>query len=204
MMKDGKSANDTREMQSRAGSNGALVAAIAAGYALQHLFDSIGDLRQARDEGDVKTEQDMRASAVAAQHLIEWFRALGVTFDEDLQPIAPATPLDLRHLKSLHGEAMHLALQGIQGAGRVTEDLWSDRDWFVIWFLREMELEAFKAGAPNRLWKIDRYTDEPIEMRREVCARLASTGQLVDLEGFPASPFPRKPFPGIKGSSSKQ
>lgn len=202
MTMDRKSTGEHNEHAS-AGSNKALLRAIAAGYALQHLFDSIDGLQQARDKNDVRTEQDMRASAVAAQHMIEWFREKGVTFDDDLRPIAPAMPLDLPRLKSLHGEAMHLAFRAIVSAGRVTGDLWSDRDWFFTWFLREMELEAFKAGAPNRLWKIDPYTDEPIEMRREVCARLASTGQLVDLEGFPATPFPRSPFPGIEGPSSK-
>ena len=197
MKKYDRSVDDARGVLPRAEASRELVASLAAGYALQHLFNSVSELREARNESDIRTEQDMRASVVAAKFLVEWFQEKGVTFEEDARPIVPAAPLELSHLKSLHADAMHLAFLAIVSAGRVTEELWSDSDRFTIWFIRSMETEAFKAGAPNQLWKVDRHTHEIIEMRREVCARLVSTGQLVDLEGFPASPFPRRVFPGI-------
>lgn len=203
MKKDDKMAGNAQETHSRAGSNGALVAALAAGYALQHVFDAIGDIRKARDEGDLRSEQDVKACAVAAQYIRVWFRERGVAFDDDLQPIAPTTALDVSRLKSLHGEAMHLAVEAIHGAAEVSEGIWSDPD-FAPTTVLNMSLEAFSAGPPNRLWVGDRKTGEMVELVREVCARLKSTGQLLDLDGCPVRPFARDPFPGIKGPSNKQ
>lgn len=203
MNKDGKAADDTKETRSETGANRALMAVLAAGYALQRLFGFVGDLVQARDDGDVKTEQDMRAAAVAAQYLIDWFRAKDVTFDDDLQPLVPATVLDLSRLETLHAEAMHLTLEAIHAVADATEDLWSDRD-SLAGFIENMSLDAFGAGPPNRLWVRDRKSGEMVELVREVCGRLKSSGQLVDLDGFPANPFPRDPFPGIKGPSRIQ
>jgi hypothetical protein len=203
MNKDGKTADDSKGTRSETGANRALIAALAAGYALQRLFCFVGDLVRARDDGDVKTEQDTRAAAVAAQCLIEWFREKGVTFDEDLQPLVPATVLDLSWLDTMHAEAMQLALQAIHAVADVTEDLWSDPDCLAE-FVQAMSLDAFSAGPPNRLWVGDRETGEMVELVREVCARMKSTGQLVDLDGFPASPFPRRPFLAITGPSKIQ
>lgn len=198
MNKDGKSADDMKETRSETEVNGALMAVLAAGYALQRLFGFVGDLVQTRDDSDVKTEQDMRAAAVAAQYLIDWFRARDVTFNEDLQPLVPATVLDLSRLETLHAEAMHLTLEAIHAVAEATEHLWYDSD-SLAGFIENMSLDAFRAGFPNRLSVHDRRTGEMVELVREVCGRLKSTGQLVDLDGFPASPFPRDPFPGSKG-----
>ncbi|MDC0740921.1 hypothetical protein [Polyangium mundeleinium] len=203
MTKDKETEGNASNRISDAGSREELVASFGAGYALQHLFDSIDGIRQAMDEGDVRFEQDIKACAVAAQYITEWFREKRVAFDDDLQPIAPATTLELSRLKTLHAEAMHMALDAIHGAAEVTEGIWSDPD-FLPAIVNDMNIEAFGAGPPNRLWVGDRKTGQKVELVREVCARLASTGLLVDLEGFPASPFPRNPFPGIKGPSNKQ
>lgn len=191
--------NDAPKALTDAGWRVALVAALAAGYALQHLHDCICGRRDAMDDGDVRFEQDRRASDVAARHLVEWFRKEGVTFSEDLQPVVPMTTLDFSRLNSVHAEAMHLALEAIHSAADVTEDLWSDRDFLFIWVVQHMSLEAFRAGPPNQLAVRDRQTGEMVELVREVCARLKSTGRLVDLDGVPVRPFPRAPFPSIKG-----
>jgi hypothetical protein len=132
------------------GTDNPIVAVLAAGYAIQYIFDVVPTSRRwFDDEDDSGLRCDMRATAAAIQFIVDMFRQKGVAFDEQLRPMLPAIPLEAARLLSLHKEAVKLAGQALHSAAEATFRMWSDPDWVVLEF--EWGIDRFTAGLPDRI-----------------------------------------------------
>lgn len=136
------------------GTDNPIVAVLAAGYAIQYIFDVLPTWRRwfedkDNDEGS-RLRCDMRATTAAILFIVDMFRQKGVAFDEQLRPMLPAIPLEAARLVSLHKEAVKLAAEALHGAADATFRMWSDPDWVVL------EFE----------WGIDRFTAGPLPLYR--------------------------------------